>query len=104
MNRPNVLKFTDYDVNIKALTWQGPQSLPPNTWTRIKFNLPGQQEATKAVCEWLVANCAGDWRQHSFPDPKSRSGERTMVVKFEVRDDALLFKLRGGHQAWQQDS
>lgn len=104
MNRPEVLKFTDYEVNIKAVLGSAPQSLAPANWTRVKFNLPGTQEAPKAVCSWMVTNCTGDWRQHNFPDPRSKSGERTMVVKFESRDDALLFKLRGGHQAWQQDS
>jgi hypothetical protein len=104
MNKPDVLKFTDYDVNVKALTYQLPQSLAPSDWTRVKFTVPGTHEAPKQVCEWLVSNCVGDWRQHNFPDPKSKNNERTMVVKFQSRDDALMFKLRGGHQAWQENS
>jgi hypothetical protein len=63
-----------------------------------------QREAFKAVREWLVSNCGGDWREHHFSDPRSKNNELTMIVKFENRDDALMFKLRGGHQAWQQDS
>lgn len=107
MSKPPVLKFTDYDVPTSAISWQGPQSLAPTTWTRVKFNVPGDfttREATRQVCEWLAHNCVGSWREHHFVDPRGKNGEYTVIVKFENRDDALMFKLRGGHQAWQQDS
>lgn len=107
MSKPSVITFTDYVVPISALTWNGPQSLAPPTWTRVKFNVPGehaQRDCSKLVCEWLVSNCNGQWRANSFPDPRSKSHERTMIIKFESRDDALMFKLRGGHQAWEESS
>lgn len=101
MQKPQSIKFdgVEYKLSSVLRSKGGPA---PSHWTRVKFNVPNDFEAPKAVEAWLALNCSGMWRHYHFSDPKSKKGERSMVVRFEERNDALFFKLRGGHQAWEQ--
>jgi hypothetical protein len=102
MKQPEVIRFTDLEVSTRELlrlNQQGPMNL---SWTRVQFIVPDSWDAVKKVQEWLKENCPGEWSSYNFQHPKSKkSGEYTMVVRFEDNNDALMFKLRGGHQAWQ---
>jgi hypothetical protein len=101
MTSPTRLTFTDFEIatnDILGANRQGPIS---PQWTRTKFTIPNGHEAPKLVTGWLTNNCPGLWTTYHYQDPKSKDYQDVMVVWFEDRNDALLFKLRGGHQAWQ---
>lgn len=71
-------------------------------WTRVQFNIPDSWESIKKVQDWLRENNPGQWASYCYQHPKSRkTNDHTMVVRFQDKNDALMFKLRGGHQAWQ---
>lgn len=101
MEKPTNLIFTDFEVPVNRLfrrSQQGPMNL---TWTRTQFTIPDSYEAPKKVEEWLSENTPGRWATYSYQNPKSKNSDYVMVVRFEDKNDALMFKLRGGHQAWE---
>jgi len=102
MQKPERLSFTDFEVPASCI-FRGHENGPMNlTWTRVQFTLPDSWEAIKQVQVWLRENCPGQWSASSFADMATRYAEhRHMVVRFEDKNDAMMFKLRGGHQAWQ---
>lgn len=99
MEKPSNLAFTDFDVSVDSLfrrAQQGPMNL---TWTRTQFSIPDNYDAPRAVETWLTENCPGQWATYNYSNPKGR-GDSIMVVRFADKNDALMFKLRGGHQAY----
>lgn len=101
MEKPTTLSFTDFEIPTDRLFQflsSGPVDLK---WVRVQFKISDNYEAPKQIEEWLKLNCPGRWSSYSYSDPKSKTYENIMVVRFEDRNDAIMFKLRGGHQAWQ---
>lgn len=101
MEKPTNLSFTDFEVPVDSLfrrAQQGPMNL---AWTRTQFAVPDSYEAPKAVELWLTENTPGKWATYSYQSPKGKSSDFIMVVRFEDKNDALMFKLRGGHQAFE---
>lgn len=101
MDKPTSLAFTDFEVPLSSLfrrNKQGPMNL---TWTRVQFMIPDGYEAPKSVEEWLTENTPGEWQTFHYNSPKGKTNEFVMVVRFKDKNDALMFKLRGGHQAWE---
>lgn len=102
--RSESVSFTDLEIPASQLNGLLTKNRPtPASWQRVQFNIPNGHTSAQAVEEWLKTNCPSDWTSYNYSDPKSKNHyERVMVVRFENKDDALLFKLRGGHQAWEQ--
>lgn len=101
MEKPTVLSFTDFEIPTDRLV-QSQFSGPINPkWTRVQFKISDAYEACQRVEEWLKNNCPGRWSAYAYSDPKSRNYESIMVVRFEDKNDAIMFKLRDGHQSWQ---
>lgn len=101
MEKPTTLSFTDLEVPVDSLfrrAEQGPMNL---TWTRTQFAIPDTYNAPRAIEAWLGENCPGRWAAYSYQDPKGKGEDHVMVVRFEDKNDALMFKLRGGHQAFE---
>jgi hypothetical protein len=101
MDHPKELNFTDLDVPVASLLRRGQQGPMHRSWTRVQFEVPDAHEASKAVEAWLTGNCSSGWETYQYQSPRGKNSEHIMVVKFENRDEALMFKLRGGHQAWE---
>ena len=102
---PKVIQFEGLELPIESFDQQeGTFSKPvPTTWKRVQFSIPDGYTSAKAVEEWLKVNCPNRWASYHYQNPKQKAqGDRVMVVRFEDKNDALLFKLRGGHQAWEQ--
>lgn len=101
MISPDTIKFTDYEVDVRSL-FQRSLSGPANLkWTRVLFPIPDGFQAPQTVMNWLGDNTPGQFDTWHYQNPRSKNGEYAMVVCFEDKNDALMFKLRGGHQAWQ---
>jgi hypothetical protein len=70
------------------------------SWVRVEIDLPNPYDNAKKICEWLEKNVTKHWASYDY----KRSGKKTehkMVLYFEDVNDALFFKLRGGHKAWE---
>ena len=51
--------------------------------------------------QWMKDNTPGKWQAYSYSNPKGKAQDYIMVVRFMDKNDALMFKLRGGHQSWE---
>lgn len=101
MEKPTSVKFTDFEIPVGSLfraSKYGPMS---TSWVRTQFSIPDVFEAPKSIESWLRENCPGEWASYHYTSPKGKGGECVMVVRFADKNDALMFKLRGGHQAFE---
>lgn len=101
MKKPQTIKFTDLEINPIDLNSLGHSGIIPATWTRVQFIMPNDWTALEKVSKWLTENAADDWGSYNYQSETS-SKDRAVVVKFKDKNDALMFKLRGGHQCWQE--
>lgn len=101
MEKPINLTFTDFEVPVEQIFRRAHQGPMNTTWTRTQFSVPDGFEAPRKVEEWIIRNTPGRWASYSYQNPKDKRHDYIMVVRFEDKNDALLFKLRGGHQAWE---
>lgn len=102
MSIPESLTFTDYEVPTAAIFKQRQESSPMNrAWTRVQFAVPDSWEASRRVVDWLNENCPNRYCFYCYQNPRGSGPDYIMVVRFEDKNDALIFKLRGGHQAWE---
>ena len=101
MDMPENISFTDFSIPTNQLfrkTSIGPMN---PKWVRTQFSIPDGYAAPNAVISWLNDNCPGQWATCNYMNPKTHNGEYVMVVRFEDKNDALMFKLRGGHQSYE---
>lgn len=104
MTPPETIKFGDTEYRIADIhKGRDRKGVAPVNWTRVSFKVPDAFTAPANVDQWLTENCPGLWMSYHYADPRSKTHERLMVVRFEEKNDALFFKLRGGHQAWQSE-
>lgn len=104
MKTPTTIKFTDLEISPQDLTGGVKhQGIIPSSWTRVQFTVPNDWQKLEQVSKWLTDNAGDDWATYNF-HADNKAQERTMVVKFKDKNDALLFKLRGGHQCWQDNN
>lgn len=103
MKSPKTIKFSDLEIKpIDLDSHHTRTGIIPQSWTRVQFTLPSDWQSIEKVSKWLADNSSDDWASYNYSlDTKN---ERVMVVKFKDKNDALMFKLRGGHQCWQQDT
>lgn len=100
---PISIKFDDIEIPTSSITRTLSNKAPcPASWLRVQFPIPDPWDAPTKVEEWLNENCPNGWRSYHYQNPKNQSSEHIMVVRFEDKNDAIFFKLRGGHQAWEQ--
>lgn len=105
MQPPVSLKFDGLECTVDQLLQSKTRRFPtPGGWTRVHFIIPDNYEAPQKVDAWLSKNCPSKWASYNYTDPKNKKHDIIMVVRFESKDDALLFKLRGGHQCWMTGS
>ena len=104
MKKPQTIKFTDLEISPLDLdTSMGGPGIIPGSWTRVQFSVPNDWHKLEQVSKWLMNHAADDWATYNY-HADNKAQERTMVVKFKDKSDALMFKLRGGHQCWQDDT
>jgi hypothetical protein len=93
------IEFTDLSLTTSQLfNRRGPMN--PN-WVRVKFTIPDDYSAPTQVMAWLREEVKGQWHASYHQDPFSRELAYQMIVRFEDRNDALMFKLRDGYKAWE---
>jgi len=86
----------------------------PENWTRIEIELPDNWTASDKVVAFIKENIEGKWGSFVY-DPLNEEdrwsastlrelhGQNRMVICFESEEDATLFKLMGGHEAWEEN-
>ena len=109
MQPPKEIKFTNFVMNehdLKRVSTAGITTPVTPEWSRVHFTVPTSRDAVTAVYDWLEQNCSGMWSSYKYYESNGTGGhsfssEYRMIVSFESVDDALLFKLRDGHLAWE---
>lgn len=99
MEQPKTIKFSGLEINTKELDQRPNRGPMDRTWVRVQFTIPECYEAPDKVREWLVQNVLHHWSLYVYSDPTDMSYK--MVIRFSDRNDALMFKLKGGHQIWE---
>jgi hypothetical protein len=69
------------------------------TWARLEINLPDPFQNITKIYGWIEKNATKRWGAYEYRRPGRK--EYNMVIFFEDMNDALFFKLRGGHRAWE---
>lgn len=78
----------------------------PEEWTRIRFEVDFERETDICKIEdWLERNTDGKWSVYSFStgSASKRRYNRTIVVAFELDVDAVMFRLKSGEVAWNEE-
>lgn len=103
MIQPEIVEFDGASINVQNVLRPSYRNVGPvsNSWSRTAFEVPDGYTAPRIVDEWLRDNCKGRWTSVHFHNPRNKGHGHTMVVRFEDRNDALLFKLRDGHKSWE---
>lgn len=95
------IEFTGLTIPINKLVKHNNINPPsPKSWIRVCFIVPDPFKSVELVEKWLYDNISSEWRSFTFNDP-IKYDICHMVVKFKNHDDALIFKLSGGHQAFE---
>jgi hypothetical protein len=71
--------------------------IPPD-WVRVRFDVP--DEAVTKVRRWVAKNTNDRWCLYSFEGDFETT---TVVIAFETKTDAVMFRLKNGETAWQND-
>jgi hypothetical protein len=103
MQRPDTIEFEGLTVQASDMLRTSRRPVGPidRSWSRTSFEIPDAYSAPRHVEEWLETNCTGVWTTFHFTNPKSKDYSQIMVVRFADLNDALFFKLRDGHRAWE---
>lgn len=96
MKPKSIVKFSDSDYLISDIDDRS-RSILPRSWIRVEFKVPDDYVASETVLKWVKENHSDEWGYYSYKDGE----ERQVVIKFKDMNDALMFKLRGGHQCWK---
>lgn len=98
------IDFTDLTISCNDLLRKSRRVSGPvdNTWIRVKIKIPNQY-AIKKIEDWIEENLIYSWFSYHFQDRiyDKKSTELTMILRFESNNDALMFKLKDGYNAWQ---
>ena len=106
MQKPDQVKFTNLVLDSKALNKMGNAGMnlvAEADWARVHFEVPTARDAIQHVFDWLKNNCKGQYTTYKYYDAKGYSNYR-MVIRFEDKHDAIIFKLQDGHRAWENNS
>ncbi|MNK39728.1 hypothetical protein D3C87_583480 [compost metagenome] len=103
MRKPDTVKFTGLTLSasdLKEASNAGVKEVVGSDWKRVHFSVPTARDAIQHVFDWLKANCQGQYTAYKYHDSSSYT-EYKMVVRFEDKNDAIIFKLQDGHKAWE---
>jgi hypothetical protein len=101
MKLPQVIKFQDLDIPSSELRPESTGGPMPENWTRVEFKLPDKGKS-ETITEWLRDNIAGNWTHYVYQEAQGVHPLVAMTVRFQDKNDAMMFKLRGGHQCWME--
>jgi hypothetical protein len=72
----------------------------PHEWTRVQFSIPPSQDAIRNIKDWLDEKNKGRYSIYKYTSPQKQQNMDRIVINFELRNDALMFKLKDGFQSW----
>jgi len=103
MQKPSKVVFSGLTLEgskLARVTNPGSYQMIDTSWARLTFIVPTAGNAIQDVHDWLAKNCNGAYSMFKFHDQRSYS-DYQVVVRFEDKNDAILFKLQDGHRAWE---
>ena len=104
MQRPTSVNFTNWTLAGNEMSLIANAGIPNHKitdWTRLVVSVPVDRDSMQHVQKWLFENCSGQFVFYKYQDGAVYT-EYKMVIRFENKNDALLFKLKDGHRAWEQ--
>lgn len=99
------IQFTDYELNSEDIIKMNPNRIdaPWNPeWTRVEVVAGNFWMDNDKLIQFIEENIQnGAWDYYSYQN-SAPSYSQTIVVGFEHPDDAIMFKLRGGHKILEE--
>lgn len=112
MNLDSTIEFEGLTVRKKEVLFRHGRcinNIPwPKHWTRVQITLPRQREAYRQVINWIEENLQ-DLYGATYVIGDEDVGTKTdrnrirAVFAFANSNDALMFKLQGGHKAYEEE-
>jgi hypothetical protein len=99
----DTVEFTDYTVKGMDIAfssgkrWQG---VWPRHWQRVMITVPRMMDAQNKIFDWLEQNNRGRYGVYQITGD---GRDAKLRIAFENGNDALMFKLRGGHKAYDEN-
>ena len=90
------LEFDPMDL-LKAK--QIDDSFIPLKWLRVSFKVDRDASIEK-IRKWTDENTDGHFKIYSI---QNNNFEKTVVIAFELDIDAMMFRLKEGNIAWNED-
>ena len=102
----SIVKFKDLEFDSKDILRPARQVFHswPNHWTRTEIEIKDKYYLdTLPLIDWIEENLSGRWGmlQRSTPN---KSKEFIVMLCFEFENDALMFKLLGGHEVLDKEN
>ena len=98
---PAVVKFSGLSFDPKALLCRRVQKPTPAHWSRHQFTVEGWYHETNwQLIAWINSNLVGRYTLNLF----TSTGGTLVVIGFEDDVDAVMFRLKEGETAWQDDT
>lgn len=115
---PTVVRYSGLTVDARDLlegrVVKGP--IPPS-WLRVRFAVDSRHTmagAIEQINRWLAATLHQRWAlyivPHHIPQHQASNllglfaADSLVVIAFESDTDAVLFRLKGGATAWQEEA
>jgi len=112
-----MVQFYERTINNDDLLQKGGRTNKPwpVNWTRMEIEIPDTYDAPDQIIKfinndmecsrWGYFTYTDDDKKNSFVSDNSFlydiAGKNIMVIGFEEEEDATMFKLMGGHEAWE---
>jgi hypothetical protein len=110
----STVSFTGLDIDLDDAWWAGygllgmkksrvgPQNGPTDdTWARTQFDVTEVHGSVPKTSEWILRELTPNFTIYSFQNANTTTRRYTIVVRFKELNDAIMFKLRDGHRAWE---
>jgi hypothetical protein len=101
---PLMVRFTglEFDPMEMLQSRQLKDTYIPTEWSRIRFPVDFNADEEK-IKQWVDKNTDGKWSIYTFLHNHQNAGlAQTVVVAFELDVDAVMFRLKSGEVAWNE--
>lgn len=94
------INFTNYIINTgDIIDSRLIRGVCPRHWTRVQLTVEGIYTVT-TIKSWINENLSRMYHYYTYADDVGHS--LTLVIRFEDKDEALLFKLCSSNEDWNR--
>ena len=98
---PDIVKFYgDFEINPQSL-FRYRKNVPiPYDWERISFHIDDLDGMNWLLPKWIETNMMGNFIINTNQVNFYKKYSVLIIIGFEQINDAIMFKLMDGHNAW----